>query len=374
MTTRKGPGDLGHHGPFKKPKLQPPAAAAACADILWCEDSDDDDLILLASQQVEQNQCPAAPTNFSAFMSDIDKDPRTSTQHTTTKSPPPVSVNVALRAKVTSNLVLNQNKASQDFLRKRIETLEKDIQKSNAESTAAAEKIQIRDYEVSSLRFEMKELQKANSELRLKLVKNEQFNREIQRSKTMEKQLQKAETELELKRLELLKLKSDRRMSTQANQMDTTTTTTVTSNVTKKSHDPPQPQLFHLDVMVGRYEVTKCDSWQVRLGHRIFENVVGDVGMGTAVFVEQLAHLQRAMGLVITGQPVNVDEFVGHTLAGMRLALNSISMKYDSSLQMLGGSGGGGGGRRHRSSRRIVLSDHNNNGLERANVCIYDKE
>lgn len=294
-------------------------------------------------------------------MNDIDK---ASTQQRPESPPvvPPVSVNVALRAKVTSNLVLNQNKASQDFLRKRIETLEKDIQKTKEESKSAEEKIQIRDYEVSSLKFEMKELQKANSELRLKLVKNEQFNKEIQKNKNMEKQLQKAETELELKRLELLKIKSDRRQSTQVTPMDTTTT------IAPKKTDPPEIQQFHLDVLVSRYEVTKADSWQFRLGHRIFENVVGDVGMGTAVFVEQLAHLQRAMGLVITGQPMNVQEFIVHTQEAMNLALNSVSMKYDSSMQMVHG------GSKHRvrsSSRRNILSDHD---LERVGVCIYDKE
>ena len=98
---------------------------------MWCDDSDDDDLILLASQQVEQN---AAPPNFQSFLNDVNSDSKTSTQQQN-ESQMPVSVNVALRAKVTSSVVLNnQDKASQDFLRKRIESLDMDIQRTKEEN------------------------------------------------------------------------------------------------------------------------------------------------------------------------------------------------------------------------------------------------
>lgn len=345
MTTRKGRGDMDNNVPFKKPKLQVPTSVQG----MWDDDSDDDDLILLASQAVEQN-----PNNFSSFVNDFPKDARTtSTQHapnSESEAAVPVAVNVALRAKVTSTIALmNQDKASQDYLRKRIDGLEKDVKKSKEECQAALEKCQIKDYEVSSLKYEMKEMQRANSELRLKLVKNDQSNREREESKVMAKQLQKVTAELELTRLEVLKIKSDRRMSrSQA---------AVPMDVTILHNKEPVPGMsgeeFSLDVLTSRYEVTKTDSWQFRLGHRIFENAPMDVGMGTAMFVEQLSALQRAMGLIFRGQPMDVSEFVGHTLEGCKLALSSIAMKYDT------------------RSRRNVLSGCE---MERLGGCIYDKE
>lgn len=379
MTTRKGPQDLGNSVPFKKPKLQ------AAPPPIWCDDSDDDDLILLASQAVEQNNgggsggsgiagpstttTSTTPDTFQSFVSDFKA--KTSTQQHQQVSAPksPLSVNVALRAKVTSNLVLvNQDKASQDFLRKRIESLERDHQRSKDECKEAQEKFQIKDYEISSLKYEMKELQRANSELRLKMVKNEQFNKEMQRNKAMEKQLQKAETELELKRLELLKLKSGRRMSaSQAGVVPMDVTVTVEK---KKEDDPPiEPRNpFQLDVLhVSRFAVAKEDSWQFRLSHRIFENVP-EMELGTGqVFVEQLTHLQRAMGGILLGQPPNVEEVVSHTVEGMKLALSSIWAKYDASMQWTTKHRGGGG------NRRNILSAYD---LERdgGGVCIYDKQ
>lgn len=354
MTTRKGTGDLGNNVPFKKPKLQ-----AAPPPEMWCDDSDDDDLILLASQAVEQNY---VPNNFQSFMNNVEKDSKTSTQQEDT---PPVAVNVALRAKVTSNLTVNQDKASQDFFRKKIETLEKDIQKTKGECTLAKERVQIKDYEVSSLKLEMKELQKANSELRLKLVKNEQFNKEIQKNKVMEKQLQKVETELELKRLELLKLKSDRRMSSQAH-VDLNSTIAVNQQKAKEAAEETKTNAFNLNVLISSYGVTKKDSWQIRLAHRLFENVPSEgIGAGgIAMFMEQLSYLQRTMGLVMQGQPLDVQRFISVTAEAVKLAGNAIAMKYDSSAQLMNG--------KHRS-RRNILSDHD---LEhqRADGCIYDKE
>lgn len=356
MTTRKGAPDLGNNGPFKKPKLQ----AAA----MW-DDSDDDDLILLASQAVEaveaEQNHEKPPSTFNSFVSDMEKDTKTttSTQRGVESQAQPaerLSVNVALRAKVTSSMALKQDKASQDFLRKRIEGLERDIHKSKEDCDAAQEKFQVKDYEVSSLKYELKELQKANSDLRLKLVKNEQYNKEIERNKAMERQLQKAEADLELKKLELLKLKSDRRTSSQMPQQQP-----IDVTITHPKADPPELNSFHLDVLVSRYNLTRADSWQIRLAHRIFENVTADVGMGTSVFVEQLSHLQRSMGLILQGHSMDVGEFVAHALEAMQLALNSISKKYDSSMQMMVGV-------KHRS-RRNILSDYDQ---DRVGVCIYD--
>lgn len=367
MTTRKGAEDIGNNIPFKKPKLQPPTVVQD----MW-DDSDDDDLILLASQQVEQNNGGANST-FSAFLSACEKDAKTSTQHVPSPQPPTggttsiASVNVALRAKVTSNLLLHhQDKASQDYLRKRIEALEKDMQKSKTDLQLAQERIQIKDYEVSSLKYELKELQKGNSDLRMKLVKNEQFNKEIQKNKAMEKQLQRVETELELKSIELLRIKSDRRMSTGQVPMDVTFNAAVAPVAAKI--DLPEIQSLRLDTVVPGYAICLSDSWQFHLRHRIFENSPScNEGMGSANFVEQLTALQRAIGLLVEGhlERINVTEFVTRTLEGMRLALDCVAIKCDSNIQNLVN-----GSNKHRG-RRSLLSNHN---AERIGVCIYDKE
>lgn len=331
--------------PFKKPKLQVPPSVQG----MWDDDSDDDDLILLASQAVEQNH--NGPNTFSTFANDARTTSTQQHQQDSESEAIPVTVNVALRAKVTSTIALmNQDKASQDYLRRRIDGLERDVKKSKEECQAALEKFQIKDYEVSSLKYEMKEMQRANSELRLKLVKNDQSNREREENKAMTKQLQKVTTELELTRLEVLKLKSDRRMSSsQAVPMDVTIS--HKESATKTGEEGQSS--FSLDVLTSRYEVTKADSWQFRLGHRIFENAPMDVGMGTAMFVEQLSGLQRAMGLIFQGQSMDVSQFVGHTLEGCTLALSTIAMKYDT------------------RSRRSVLSGCD---MGRLGGCIYDKE
>lgn len=326
------------------------------------DDSDEDDLILQASQAVEQNNNLPAPSNFSSFMNDFEKDSRTSTQ--TEEQSQAVAISIAMRTKISSNLVLNQNKTSQDVLRKRIETLEKDTQKAKEEWQAAVERIQIKDYEVSSLKYEMKELQRANNDLRMKLVKNEKFAKEMDRNKTLEKQLQNVETKYELKKLELLKLKSDRRMSSQSPAVPANC-----SNVTKND-DRMEADHFQINTLPGRYELTmKTDSWQFRMGHRIFENAHNDAGMGTAVFVEQLSHLQRATGLFFCGKTADVDQFMEHSKEALNLALNIISTKFDSTLQMYGSK---------RSRWGNFLSDdhcHQRGVKEgRPDVCIFDKE
>lgn len=345
MTTRKSHGGLANNIPFKKPKLQ--------VHNMWGDDSsEDDDLILLASQAVEQNNNNHnSPSNFSSFVNEFEKDQRTSTQQifkdaNPSQTPiPPVSLNVALRTKITSKLALNQNhQASQDFLRKRIESLEKDVQKFKDECQAAVEKIEIKDYELSSLKYEAKELQKANSDLRLKLVKNEQFNKEIQRNKVLEKQLEKMEWEVDQKNIELIKLKTDRRSSQAPAPPPVEMISEVDTN------------LFHLHVLFSRFEITRADSWQIRMSHRIFENIVDQAGTGTAVFVEQLAHLQRSVGLILMGKLGNVQQFVGHVLESMELARNIISGKYDS--------------RSSSSTNTFILSE----AYTGTDACIYDKE
>lgn len=366
MTTRKGHGGLANNIPFKKPKLQMQVN-------MWGDCSDeDDDLILLASQAAEQNQ-PDSPSNFTSFVKEVEKDLRTSTQQIfndpmPSQTPiPPVSVNVALRTKMTSNLVLNQNQASQDFLRKRIKSLEEDVHKFKEECQAAVEKIEIKDYELSSLRYEAKELQKANSELRLKLVKNEQFNKEIQRNKVMEKQLEKMEWEVGQKNIELIKLRNDRRSSQVAAPLP------VDIISSGKNDAAADTNLLHLNVLFSRFEITRADSWQIRLSHRILQIVEEDAG--TAVFTEQFSQLQRHIGLILMGQLGNVKQFVGHILKSMELARNIINKQFDSRGQIQAAKSPRSSSSHTSSSTNtnintIILPEVNT----RIDACIYDKE
>lgn len=352
--------------PFKKPKLQkeeriPPENSLNA----WGDDSDDDDLILLASQVVEQTAgataAPATlpPSTFQRFLSEFEKDQRTSTQQqpvyeisSQDSTPEPVlttlSVNLAMRAKVSTTRVMTQNKASQDFLRKRIETLEKDKSKASEECHTVLEKLQIKDYELSTLKYELQQMQKINSDLRMKLVKNGQIEKEVERNKNLDRLLAKAEADLELKNLELLKLKSDRRMSTQV----------VVEAPPKLEPPKPPPRDFVIDAL-GRFQVLQSDSWQARLAHRIFEQDSEVVGKGAAVFGEHIKHLQTDLALLILGQEVEVNRFVGRILETMELALNG-AWGIDSNVQLHTS--------KHRS-RRNFLPDP----MDRDGASIFDK-
>lgn len=116
---------------------------------------------------------------------------------------------------MTSKLVLNQNRVSEAYLKRRIETLEKEKQKALDECLQVAENLALRDYEMSSLKYELKEAHRSNNDLRIKLVKNEQLKKDqhSNRVQELEKQVRKFQTELDLKSIEVTKLKSGRRLS-----------------------------------------------------------------------------------------------------------------------------------------------------------------
>lgn len=353
MTTRKGNEDFASNVPFKKPKLQTDAVSNA-----WGDDSDDD-LILLASQVVEQTAGTTTnhlPTNFQSFMSEFEKDSRTSTQNppiyeiSSQDSPPNavLSVNLAMRAKVSTTRVLTQNKASQDFLRRRIETLEKDKSKASEECQSVLEKLQIKDYELSTLKYELKEMQKVNSDLRMKLVRNGQIEKEIERNKNLERLLLKTEADLQLKNLELVKFKSDRRMSTQIIEVQSI------------KLEPPkvvQPNFF-IDIP-SRFQTLRSDSWQSRFVHRVFENSPEIVGRGSTVFDGHLKYLQGDLGLILLGQEVDVAKFVERIVASMELAVEGAS-GIESNIQHHSS--------KHRSRRNFLPGP-----MEQGDVTIFDK-
>lgn len=89
------------------------------------------------------------------------------------------------------------------------------LQKKEQECRETAERLQIREYELSSLKNELNVVQRTNADLRNKLIKNGQVQEDARQNRIveLEKRLRKAESELELKNLAMVKIKSDNRWS-----------------------------------------------------------------------------------------------------------------------------------------------------------------
>ncbi|XP_055640060.1 ATR-interacting protein mus304 isoform X2 [Toxorhynchites rutilus septentrionalis] len=258
------------------------------------------------------------------------------------------------------------------FLTGQLEMASKKTEKLQTDYSEVLERIQIRDGEVSMLRYELKNVKNQNEQLRLeKMKENETMKKEwVEKMKDLEKVIMAQKADLEFKTMEMMNLKTKRLNN--SFRVDNGEGVSIEKPVTEqdfKIHSHclqrlPNSSCTQYEIDSKIFELSAESISKFNINSRIFSFSKGDAALS-----QHLGHLQACLSQLVYlkgALPVDTVVFIAQTA---HQAIDQIK-KYSYRLQLIRVKDSNNGA---KDAYDFLCKNHKKSRLE-GDVNIYQRE
>ncbi|XP_055547445.1 ATR-interacting protein mus304 [Wyeomyia smithii] len=200
------------------------------------------------------------------------------------------------------------------FLTNQLEMASKKTEKLQTDYNDVLERIQIRDGEVSMLRYELKNIKSQNEQLRLeKMKESETIKQElVAKMKSLEKVILVQKTELDFKNVEMMSMRSKRK-SHPFRLMDKTATSGASVTVADFIIHNRRQRIF--DGSVAEANITiDPKMFDISAESTTVNNAISEFSRGDAILSKHLGQMQAFLSVMVSGNgPLQDDTILSAT-------------------------------------------------------------